>query len=134
MRKAIDTITDEVYSYSKPRLKGEGVTMAKTSTGLEENVAGLLCYVLGWITGLIFILIEKENKFVRFHAMQSIVVFGILTIANIILSLIPFVGWVLGYLISILAIVLWIILMIKAYQKEKFKLPWAGDFAEKQVK
>ncbi len=107
--------------------------MAKTSTGLEENVAGLLCYVLGWISGLVFILIEKENKFVRFHAMQSIVVFGVLTVASIILNWIPFIGWVLGILISILALVLWIVLMIKAYQGTKYKVPWAGNFAEKQI-
>jgi uncharacterized membrane protein len=105
--------------------------MAKTSTGLEENVAGLLCYVLGWITGLIFFLIEKDNKFVRFHAMQSIIVFGTLTVASIVVSCIPFIGWAIGWLISILAVVLWIVLMIKAYQGEKYKLPWAGDMAEK---
>ena len=52
--------------------------MEKTSTGLDENVAGLLCYVLGWVSGLVFILIEQENNFVRFHAMQSIIVFGAL--------------------------------------------------------
>lgn len=107
--------------------------MAKTSTGLEENVAGLLCYVLGWVSGLVFILIEKENKFVRFHAMQSIVVFGVLTIASLILNWIPFIGWVLGTIISILAVVLWIVLMIKAYQGTKYKVPWAGNFAEKQI-
>jgi uncharacterized membrane protein len=114
-------------------MKGEGVTMAKTSTGLEENVAGLLCYVLGWISGLVFILIEKENKFVRFHAMQSIVVFGALTVVSIILSWIPFLGWILGTILSIISLILWIVLMIKAYQGAKFKIPWAGDFAEKQV-
>jgi len=107
--------------------------MEKTSTGLEANVAGLLCYVLGWITGLVFILIEKENKFVRFHAMQSIIVFGAITVASIIFNLIPFIGWFLGVLLSILALVLWIILMIKAYQGDKYKLPWAGELAEKQV-
>ena len=105
--------------------------MAKTSTGLEENVAGLLCYVLGWITGLVFFLIEKENKFVRFHALQSIIVFGILNIAGIVIGWIPIIGGVIGALIGLLALVLWIILMIKAYQGEKFKLPWAGDLAEK---
>jgi uncharacterized membrane protein len=78
------------------------ITMAKTSNGLEENVAGLLCYVLGWITGLVFILIEKENKFVRFHAMQSIVVFGGLTVISIIVSWIPFLGWILGTILSIM--------------------------------
>ncbi len=97
--------------------------MAKSSTGLEENVAGLLCYVVGWITGLIFFLIEKESHFVKFHAMQSIITFG----ACVILSFIPFVNWV----IWIIAIVLWIILMVKAYQGQKFKLPGIGDLAEK---
>ena len=63
--------------------------MAKTSVGLEENVAGLLCYVLGWVSGLVFILIEKENKFVRYHAMQSIFVFGSLTVIWIIISFLP---------------------------------------------
>jgi uncharacterized membrane protein len=105
--------------------------MAKTSTGLDENVAGLLCYVLGWVSGLVFFLIEKENKFVRFHALQSIIVFGVLTLAGFIIGWIPIIGWVIGWLISVLAFVLWIILMIKAYQGEKFKLPWAGDLAEK---
>jgi uncharacterized membrane protein len=103
----------------------------KTSTELDENVAGLLCYVLGWISGLVFFLIEKKNKFVRFHAMQSIIVFGTLTVASIVLGWIPFIGFVIGWIIWILAFVLWIILMIKAYQGEKFKLPWAGNLAEK---
>jgi len=107
--------------------------MEKSSTGLEANVAGLLCYVLGWISGLVFILIEKENKFVRFHAMQSIVVFGAITLASIILGWMPFIGGVLSVLLSILALVLWIILMIKAYQGDKYKLPWAGNLAEKQT-
>ena len=107
--------------------------MEKTSTGLEANVAGLLCYVLGWISGLVFILIEKENKFVRFHAMQSIIVFGVLSVASIVLGWIPLLNVVIVPLISVLGLVLWIILMIKAYQGEKYKLPWAGNLAEKQV-
>ena len=107
--------------------------MAKSSTGLDENVAGLLSYVLGWITGLIFFLVEKDSKFVRFHAMQSIVVFSTITVANIVLIYIPVIGWVLRIVLSILALVLWIILMIKAYQGEKYKLPWAGDIADKQA-
>jgi uncharacterized membrane protein len=105
--------------------------MAKTSTGLNENVAGLLCYVLVWISGLIFFLIEKENKFVRFHAMQSIIVFGVLFLAGFIIGWIPLIGGVIKWLISVLAFVLWIVLMIKAYQGEKYKLPWAGNLAEK---
>jgi len=103
----------------------------KTSTGLESNVAGLLCYVLGWITGLVFYLIEKDSKFVRFHAMQSIIVFGALTIASLILSVIPLIGWIISWLLWILGLVLWILLMVKAYQGQMFKLPVAGDFADK---
>ena len=107
--------------------------MEKSSTGLDANVAGLLCYVLGWVSGLVFILIERESKFVRFHALQSIYVFGILNIAGIILSWIPFAGWFLSSVIWILWFVLWILLMIKAYQGTRYKLPWSGDLAEKRV-
>ena len=108
-------------------------TEGKTSMGMEPNVAGLLCYVGWWITGLIFFIMEKENKFVRFHAMQSIVVFGAFSVVTYILSFIPFIGWIISGLLGVLAFVLWIILMIKAYQGEKFKLPWAGNFAERQA-
>ena len=107
--------------------------MEKTSTGLAENVAGLLCYVIGWISGLVFILIEQENKFVRFHAMQSIIVFGTLTIASLILGWIPFIGAFFAWIITVIGFILWIVLMVKAYQGTKFKLPWSGNLAEKWV-
>lgn len=107
--------------------------MEKTSTGLQENVAGLLCYVAGWISGIVFLLLEKENKTVRFHAIQSIAVFGAITVVSIVLSWIPVIGIIISSLLSILALILWIILMMKAYQNNKFKLPWAGDFAEKKA-
>jgi uncharacterized membrane protein len=106
-----------------PPLNSWRIGMDKSSTGLDQNVAGLLCYVAWWVTGLIFFLIEKDNKFVKFHAMQSIVTFG----AIFILSFIPIVNW----FIWIVALIVWIILMVKAYQNEKFKLPWIGDLAEK---
>ncbi|MBN2098715.1 MAG: zinc ribbon domain-containing protein [Dehalococcoidia bacterium] len=105
-----------------------------STTSLEPNVAGLLCYLAGWITGLIFILIEKENKFIRFHAMQSIVTFGALTVVWIILQVLTSIlwfFWILDVPVWILSVVLWIILMVKAYQGERFKLPFAGDFAER---
>jgi uncharacterized membrane protein len=106
----------------------------KTSSGLQENLAGLLCYVLGWITGIVFLIIEKENKFVRFHAVQSIVVFGAYTILSIILGFIPFVGWIINSLLGIAAFILWIVLMYRAYQGKMFKLPIAGNIAENQIK
>ena len=110
---------------------------AGTQSGLSENVAGLLCYVLGWITGLIFYFIDKR-PFVRFHAAQSIVVFGGLTIIRIVLSMLFVAGGAAGLsvgfglltLVSILGVVLWILLMIKAYQGEKFRIPLAADLAD----
>jgi len=116
--------------------------MEKTSMGLDENIAGLLCYVLGWITGIVFLVLEKESKFVRFHAMQSIATFlPLMIIAWIIgwtVMLIPFAGWAIGGAIStliwILVLILWLILMFKAYQGEMYKLPIVGDFAEAQTK
>jgi len=105
--------------------------MAKTDVGLEENVAGLLCYVLGWVSGIVFLILEPKNKFVRYHAIQSIIVFGAITIASAILSWIPFIGVFFGWALSVLAIILWIVLMVKAYQGKKYKLPVSGNMAEK---
>ena len=106
----------------------------KTGTGLTPNVAGLLCYVLGWITGIVFLILEKEDKSVRFHAMQSIVIFGGVTIIQIILAFIPVIGWILGWIIWVLTIILWIVLMVRAYQGQQWKVPWAGNFAESLLK
>jgi uncharacterized membrane protein len=105
----------------------------ETSTGLSPNVAGLLCYVLGWISGIVFLVIEKKSKFVKFHAWQSIMTFGVLMVVYLILFWIPILGWVLGILISILSLVLWIILMIQAGTGKMWKLPWVGNWAEKQA-
>jgi uncharacterized membrane protein len=112
--------------------------------GLTENVAGLLCYALGWVTGLIFFLVDKR-PFVRFHAAQSMVVFGGLNLLYFIIvrmffggvyfggygffSFVGLFGLVLD-LAQLLAFVLWIVLMVKAYQGARYKLPVAGDIAE----
>jgi uncharacterized membrane protein len=106
---------------------------AESSTGMSANVAGLLCYVLTWVTGIIFVVLEKKSTFVKFHAWQSIMTFGVLTVAELILAWIPFVGWILSILIGILMFVLWIILMIQAGTGKMWKVPWAGDWAEKQA-
>jgi len=105
--------------------------LGKTSLGMEANVAALLSYLLGFITGIIFYVLEKENKFVRFHAMQSILVFGSLFVLAIVIGIMPFMGRALVNIIWILDIILWVILMVKAYKGEYFKLPIAGDIAEK---
>jgi uncharacterized membrane protein len=96
--------------------------------GIPENAAGVLCYVLGWITGLIFFLTDKR-PFVRFHAAQSMVVFGGLSVIYYILARITNWGFVLDA-IGLLMTVLWIVLMVKAYQGERFKVPVAAEIAE----
>jgi uncharacterized membrane protein len=106
---------------------------AESSTGLSANVAGLLCYVLGWITGIVFLVLEKKSTFVKFHAYQSIMTFGILTVAQLVVGWIPFIGWVLNILIGILMFILWVILVIQAGTGKMWKVPWAGDWAEKQI-
>jgi uncharacterized membrane protein len=114
-----------------------GAAPAASSEGLAENVAGLLCYVLGWVTGIIFLLIDKR-PFVRFHAAQSIVVFGALTILRIGLGIIMGFGGVVGFglwalismVLGLLGLVLWILLMIKAYQHELFRVPIAAPIAD----
>lgn len=100
----------------------------KSGSGLPKNTAAALTYVLGWLTGIVFLLIERD-PFVRFHAMQSILVFGGLTV----LSFIPFIGLVLSPILFIAGFVLWLVLIYKAYQGEKFELPVIGEFAKKQL-
>jgi uncharacterized membrane protein len=102
-------------------------------------VAGALSYAGLWVTGLIFFLIDKRPS-VRFHAAQSMVVFGALQILYIILTRVFFTSFgtyglfSLGSLVldvlELLGVVLWILLMVKAYQSEKFKVPVAADIAE----
>jgi uncharacterized membrane protein len=122
----------KIYEEEKEREANEKKQTAAESsiTDIQPNVAGLLCYVAGWVTGIIFLVLEQKNQFVRFHAMQSIITFGVLTIAGGLLSWIPVVGDFFGAVIGILTFILWIVLMIKAYQGELFELPVAGNIAK----
>jgi len=128
--------------------------MAKTSMNMEENIESLLTYALTWVTGIVFLVLEKDNKNVRFHAFQSIFTFLPLTILTYILTWIGtpkvtytsaygypiptyddslvFVSWI-GWAVGVVVFLLWLFLMYKAYQGEKFKLPIVGDLAEKQA-
>ncbi|MFC7322923.1 DUF4870 domain-containing protein [Halobacillus campisalis] len=108
--------------------------MKKSSTGLDENVGGLLAYILGFITGIIFLVIEKENEKIRFHAMQSTITFGALFVISLIVNFIPIIGILISMILAPLSIVLWIILMVKAYQGERYHLPIAGKMAEDQLR
>ncbi|MGM0438643.1 MAG: DUF4870 domain-containing protein [Bacillota bacterium] len=104
-----------------------------TALGIDENLEALLCYILGWVTGIIFLFVEKENDFVRFHAMQSLVTFAGLFIIGIIAPIIPIIGGIISFLMFPVGIVLWLFLMYKAYKAERYKLPYVGDFSEKQL-
>ncbi len=105
----------------------------KTSTGIKANVEGALCYLLWFISGIVFILIEKENRFVRFHAMQSIFTFGATFVLLVILNLIPVIGWLISPFVMVAGIILWVFLMVKAYRGEHYKLPVIGDMAQKSI-
>ncbi len=105
----------------------------KSSTGLDANLVGLLAYTLGVITGLAFFLIEKESKFVKFHAMQAILFSVAMFILSTVLAFIPVIGWALIPLVQLAALVVWIIAMVKAYKGEWFQLPVIGKIAAKQV-
>lgn len=108
-----------------------------TSMNMDPNTAAGLSYLAWIITGLIFFLGEKQNRFVRFHAMQSIITSVVLIVLNVVLSILfalPFIGLigcVLGPLVWIGTVVLWIVLMIQGFQGKYFKLPIIGDYAER---
>ena len=117
------------------------VDPAAAVAGIPENVAGLLCYVLGWLSGLVFFLIDKRPS-IRFHAMQSMILFGALFVLQIVLSFGGIIGGILGFgivslLHSVLALailVCWILCMVNAYQGKRFKVPVIGDMAENYSK
>ena len=126
------------------------VQVAKSSTGLDENVAALLSYVMTWVTGLIFFLMEKESRLVRFHAMQAIllgaaaIVIGVglwvvwvvlliivAQIADVLTMLLNLVFFLLMIAFYLGLLIAWVLCMVKAYQKQYFKLPVFGNLAEK---
>jgi uncharacterized membrane protein len=110
-------------------------------TGLSPNLAGALAYLLGPITGIIFLVIEKNDRFVRFHAMQSTVFWVAWFVAGIAFSIlsgvVPIIGWIFGLIggliMSVVGLVIWLLQMYKAYQGQEWELPVVGQFARKQL-
>ena len=126
------------------------VQVAKSSTGLDENIAALLSYIVHFVSGLIFFFIEKDSRLVRFHAMQAIILGGVFFIGSFVLLFLWFVisviaaqihsllgtlvGLVLGFLIVVFYVAFlagWVMGMVKAFQGQYYKLPVIGNFAEK---
>ncbi len=115
--------------------------------GLQENVAAALCYLLGVLTGILFLVLEPYNRnpLIRFHAFQAIFAWIAAIVIGIVLNLlafaitaVPFIGWLIDILVwlafSLGCVGLWLFLMYKAYNKERFVLPVIGAWAEKQAR
>jgi uncharacterized membrane protein len=123
-----------IYEEEKARLEAEKAQREQAQgtslTGLKQNVASMLCYLGLWVTGIIFLVLEKQNRVVRFHAAQSLMVFGFLSVTSFILGFIPVAGGAISTGIGLVIFILWIVLMVKAYQGEVYHLPVAGDIAE----
>jgi uncharacterized membrane protein len=115
-----------------------------SSSGLDPNVAAMLSYLAWWVTGILFYIIERDNRFVRFHAAQSIVAFGAIAIAIAGLGMGSFVvlfistagfqvmQW-LAFVVGTAGMIVWGICLFKAFSGEYFKLPIVGDFAERMA-
>lgn len=104
----------------------------KGLTGLPKNTAAALSYVLLFVSGIVFLILEKD-PYVRFHAMQSIVVFGFIFILQWIFAITIFLAPISG-LLTIIAFVLWLVLIYKAWKGEEWEVPYLGKFARKFVK
>lgn len=147
MRSRLGLTGSEAGAESTPQAVSqtslEAGPTAESSTGMSPRLAGALCYVLGWITGLVFSGIERKSVFVRFHAWQSVIVFGVIDAAIVGSGSILFAseGWtvrlIFGAALLILLFlvrpVLWLVLIIQAARGRTFRLPGAGQWAERRA-
>ena len=100
----------------------------------NPKLLATVAYLGGLITGAVMLAVEKQDRFVRFHAMQSVITFAAVLVTHLVLAGLPVVGLML-YLPFLLAVIgLWIVLMRKAWIGEAYKLPYIGDFAEQLLK
>lgn len=107
---------------------------AAGKSGLSPQVVAVLAYLGGVITGIVVLAVEKEDRFVRFHAMQSTITFLVVLVAHLALTGLPVVGRAL-YVPFVLGVaVLWVFLMVQAFNGKRYKLPYIGDFAERQLR
>jgi len=116
--------------------KKESTPTAQNSSSaqnLQPNVAAALCYLVGFISGIFFLLTEKNNRFVRFHAWQSIIFTVAFVVVTWVVGLIPGIGWFLSSLLSLGGFLVWLFLMYKALNNVEYKLPVIGEYAEKYI-
>lgn len=105
----------------------------RSSTGLEVNIAGVLCYLIPFLSGLVLLFLEKNSRFVKFHAMQAVLTFGALFAAYYIADIIPLIDGLIQFVIRFTGFVLWILLMVKAYGREWYRIPVIGEMAERHI-
>jgi uncharacterized membrane protein len=103
-----------------------------TALGLDANLAGALCYLLGFVSGIVFLVIERRNRFVRFHAYQAVGTFLPLFVLSAAAGVIPVIGRLVAFVAAPVSLILWIVLMVKAFQGERFELPVVGEWAARQ--
>ncbi len=111
----------------------DGSPLRGSSTGLNSNVAAVFAYLLGFISGVTMLIIEREDRYVRFHALQSVLVFLAALVATMIAASVPAVGWLLKSLLSVATAVVWVFLMFKAFSGERYKVPYIGEIADRQI-
>lgn len=105
----------------------------KSVFGLDENVASALCYALAFLSGIVILIMEKENKTVRFHALQSTLWFIALLVLSTVAGWIPFLGGLLSSILGLISFASWVFLMYSAFVGKKFKIPMIGDVVEAQI-
>ncbi len=121
----------EIQQPWQPPVQRNVSSFERSSMGMKARTAGLLCYLFAWVGGLAFLLLERDNRFVRFHAMQSVLFFGTMSILTWVCNLFPFALFGLGGLLGLVSFIAWIVLMVMAYRGRYYKLPFFGDYAEK---
>jgi uncharacterized membrane protein len=112
----------------------------ETSTGVDARLSALLCYLAWWVSGIVFLVIEQRHEAVRFHAAQSIVLFGGLSVVIFLMAMASFgmlfvspeafqAAYTLSFLLSLASVALWLFVMLRIFKGESWHVPFAGDFA-----
>jgi uncharacterized membrane protein len=105
----------------------------RSSLNIKENTAALLCYLLGWVSGLVIYLLESKSRFVRYHAIQSMVTFGTISVVVFVFRRVPLIGWIVTGAAGAAGFVAWVVGILRAYQGQIVKFPVAGNVAERLV-
>ncbi|WP_151735733.1 DUF4870 domain-containing protein [Paenibacillus tengchongensis] len=106
----------------------------RSSTGLPDHIAAGLCYFFPFLGGIIFLALEKRSRFVLFHALQSLIAFGTLMAAHMLSGFIPLIGPLVAVLLSLCTLAVWLLMLYHALGGKWYKLPWAGELAERQLR